>query len=593
MQADQKSLHIAYVGDTHGQVEGDQITKLGGFARLVSAFKQQTKKNPATLKLFGGDLIGQTPYTTEFKGEADAKVLRLIGFDACVPGNADFNYGTEHFASLIDQLNAPFVAANLNCDQDPHLKQRIQPYIICEVEGLEVAIIGLVTEEIKKLGAERTGGVKLLPLEESLRTAIESAKEKGAKQIVVLSHCGYQVDVQLAEAVFGDLNISAVIVGNHTHTTLGTSLSVKDFGVSKGAYPTVVEHNYGYSVLVTNIPPHGQVLGCLSVEYDEFGCFMSHSKNDMQVMNSEVPQDKEAQEIIAMFQGDLPDTLTEELLHAQVDISGLEGLPAYCKPIEDYIRQTESPIGNLAADAFCWYANKLAQQPVDFALIHAGGIRTDWGAGKLTGADIYRLHPFDKHFVYVMELTGAEIKAALEEGVFNESYGRRAGFLIGSQALTYQYKISDERNERVCRIHINGAAIDYGKTYRVAINGFMATGNNCNGETTVFHALLKQGRTHQKFEQLDRDAIFAFLRDHKERTGELYQLTGKLEGRIQCLGGSVLEKFAERGVSPENVYLSALTALKLAAIKRNQQQAAQEPVQKVDPRAEQANTVSL
>lgn len=584
------TLKLAYVGDTHGQIDGDHITKLGGFARMVSAFRQQVVSKKNLLKLFGGDFIGQTPYTTTFKGRADAAILKLIGFDALVPGNADFNYGTEHLAGLMKDINAPFVAANLDISKDEHLNKNILPYVLREVDGNKVAIIGLVTEEINKLGAERYGKTELKVLSESLCAAIESAKESGATHFVILSHMGYTVDCKLAKETLSTLNISPIILGNHTHTTLGYEFDIKYFGDKKGDYPTVVEYENGHRTLITNIPPHGQVLGCLSVEFSEDGLITSHSYDDVQVIGEDIEEDEDAKKIIESFLNQLsPELLkelNEELLAATVDISGLEGLPGYCKPIEDYIRQTESPIGNFAADAFCWYAKELSEdeESVDFAMIHAGGIRTDWAEGTVTGADIYRLHPFDKHFVYVVEVTGADIINALEEGVYNENFGRRSAFLIGSQALHYQYDITKNRNERVSNVTVNGEAIESQKTYRVAINGFMATGNNVDGEPSVFNQLLKKdGVKFTKFEKIDRDAIFAFLRDHKEKNnGELFKLDGALEGRIRCLSGSVLEKHAARGTHPENIYLGALNELKAKAIKARRLQPTMKVIEILD-----------
>ncbi len=63
----------------------------GGFPRIVTAFRDLESAAVAggrdVLKLHAGDAITGTPYFTLFDGDADAKLMSHVCFDAFVPGN--------------------------------------------------------------------------------------------------------------------------------------------------------------------------------------------------------------------------------------------------------------------------------------------------------------------------------------------------------------------------------------------------------------------------------------------------------------------------------------------------------------------------
>lgn len=307
---------------------------------------------------------------------------------------------------LIEWAGKPFLAANIDASEDQYLKDRIQPYILYKVDNEKVAIIGLTTEEIQKYGEQKTGKIKLKNLQESVIAAVKNARENGAATFVILSHLGYEEDKKLANSAFiQDLDISLVILGNHTHTTTGNILDEYSFGPSKGEYPTVVELAHGHKALITTVPHNAQAVAYLEVEYDAAGHIINYSKDSLIVVDEKIPVDEKVTALIQDYKEKLPPHLNKIYGETTIAYSGLDGQPPFAKPIEDYIRQTESPIGNLAADAFHWQAKKLDEN-IDFSLIHAGGIRTDWPQDEITGWEIEQLHPF-KHHIVVLELTGA------------------------------------------------------------------------------------------------------------------------------------------------------------------------------------------
>src|SRR6185295_19681574 len=83
-------------------------------------------------------------------------------------------------------------------------------------------------------------------------------------------------------------------------------------------------------------------------------------------------------------------------------------------------RNGESTVGNLVTDAMREEAR------VDIALQNNGGLRADLPEGPLTKGTIYEVMPFDNTIV-TMDLTGEEVKRALEEALSHERVTQVSG----------------------------------------------------------------------------------------------------------------------------------------------------------------------
>src|SRR5690606_34386670 len=102
--------------------------------------------------LDNGDMIQGSPlsyYHAKFAQEAPSPIIEtanLLQYDAAVLGNHEFNYGQTYLKRMIEQARFPWLSANI-CDitGDPAFGP---PYIIKEIEGVRIAILGLTTHHI-------------------------------------------------------------------------------------------------------------------------------------------------------------------------------------------------------------------------------------------------------------------------------------------------------------------------------------------------------------------------------------------------------------------------------------------------------------
>jgi 5'-nucleotidase len=118
---------------------------------------------------------------------------------------------------------------------------------------------------------------------------------------------------------------------------------------------------------------------------------------------------------------------------------------------------------------FCWCEK--GWHGVDCSLSAALVPATD---GTVTFGDIYLAQPFGNTLV-TTTLTGAEIKAALEQGF--DAIGPEQ-VLAPSAGLVYRYDRRQPVGSRIAMIALNGQPLDPAANYRVTMNGFLALGGD-------------------------------------------------------------------------------------------------------------------
>lgn len=548
-----RSISVIYFGDSHGFVTGEK-NGFGGFAKIATAVKHFRNTHPETLFLYGGDLLGPAAYSREYKGEVDAVLLGAMYCDAFAIGNHDLHRGPTGLRHIIDWTGAgtQFLAANIDLAKEPELAGKIHPSVIFEKAEQRIAVIGALTEEAKMSPKNQLGKIEFHPLITSLKKQIRAAKKQGADVIILLSHLGYQKDQEIAPVLLEEGH-DLVILGNHTHTVLG-NLPAEEFGASKGTYPTEVSA-HDRKAFISAAAHNGKAVGTLHLEYTKNNAgdlIITQCTGEPLVIDASIPNDPDIEKIIARYPLKEEAKNNDVIAHTEVDLIGLESFgDGNLKELEDIIRREETPLTNLVADSVLSFARKHTQT-VDFALIHAGGVRSDIRSGGITKEQINRLLPFP-HFIRVMKLTGRQIMQALEEGVYTENYHRRGNFLIGSAGFTYTYDVEKSRDERISKITFNGEPLAEDGTYTVAVNSYML-GMKVTDELASIFARAED-QMIAKIEQTDCTAVLDYCEQHD------LHISGKLEGRIHCAQGSLLHRYAV-DASPEDLYNVAIANLK-------------------------------
>lgn len=113
-------------------------------------------------------------------------------------------------------------------------------------------------------------------------------KAQGVNIVIVISHCGYDVDQIIAREAGEDVD---VIVGGHSHYFLYTGTPLPGPDKPVGPYPTEVIHKSGHRVLIIQAGSFAKYVGNLVVYFDQDGNVVRHEGSPI-YMDTDVPQGK-------------------------------------------------------------------------------------------------------------------------------------------------------------------------------------------------------------------------------------------------------------------------------------------------------------
>ena len=86
-------------------------------------------------------MIQGNQWANFFQGESVLRVMNAMRFDALVVGNHEFDFGLEVLKQRIGEAAFPVLGANVEGLPE------VRPYVLKEIEGWKVLIIGVVTED--------------------------------------------------------------------------------------------------------------------------------------------------------------------------------------------------------------------------------------------------------------------------------------------------------------------------------------------------------------------------------------------------------------------------------------------------------------
>jgi len=350
------TLVIISTNDTHSQIR--DMPKLAAYVQsLRDSFSY-------VLVVSGGDIFSGSPVVDKHRerGFPMIDMMNRIGYTASALGNHEFDYGQEVLMQRARDAQFDFLAANAAFTND--LRNLIKPYIIADVNGLKVAILGFIETGdagIPSTLPENVEGVKFadaLALIDTYRSLRDSATV-----FVVLSHLGTSNDVRMAQL----LPEADVIIGGHSH----------------GALPEGIDT---CGVLITNTGAYMQSIGKTTLLLKE-GKVIS-KKNELIAVSSLSVIDAELQRLVEVYESN--PALKAVVGKATADITGKEAL------------------GNLFTDAM------RTVHGFDIAVMNSGGLRINsFPKGNIAFEDIYALDPFENQ-LHVYNLTLEELSALLK-----------------------------------------------------------------------------------------------------------------------------------------------------------------------------------
>ena len=407
--------------------------KMGGFAHLATLVKLIRSQRPGAMLVDGGDSWQGSATALWTRGADMVAACKLLGVKV-MTGHWEFTLGAERVMELIQHDMAgsiDFVAHNVFTRD---FGDRIfSPYVIKEIAGMEVAIVGQAypytpIANPQYLIPDWTFGIH----EPSLRETIAEVRKKGVAAIVLLSHNGVDVDLKLAGRVEG----LTAILGGHTHDPLPKPIRVR---------------NGGGETLVANGGSNGKFIGVLDIFASNGRTACDYSL--LPVFSNLLPPDAAMNTLITQIRKPFEQSLgpvlavTDDLLYRRGNFNG---------SFDEII---------LAA----------LQQSQDAEIALSPGFR--WGTTLLPGSaitveDVMAQTAITYPGISVRELTGEEIKDALEDIADNlfhpDPYYRQGGDMVRTRGLSYSCAPAGAPGHRTANLRIRGELLESGKRYRVA-----------------------------------------------------------------------------------------------------------------------------
>lgn len=238
---DNSGTHITLVHTNDSHARAVESSPNMGYAKVAGIFDKYRAENPNTLFLDAGDAVHGTTFATLVNGESIIKVMNEMGYDAFVPGNHEFNYGWEHLITLTDKLNFPTISANVRLKKDG--TSLYEPYIIKEVDGVKIGIIGLTTPETAyKTNPKNVEEIDFTDPSDEAQKYVDEIRDE-VDVVVMLAHIGQDdSDVDNTFDILDEVDGIDIYIDGHSHTVLEDGL-VADNGTlvaSAGEYTNYV-----------------------------------------------------------------------------------------------------------------------------------------------------------------------------------------------------------------------------------------------------------------------------------------------------------------------------------------------------------------
>lgn len=419
--------------------------KVGGYAHLLTLVKHMKAQRPGAIVLDGGDNWQGTGLALWTNAQCQIDAMKLFGVDVFT-SHWEATYGKDRMLQGIKELETAgpltFVAQNIRSED---FEDRVfKPYIIREMNGVKVAIIGQAfpytpIANPRWMVEGWTFGIN----PDDMQDVVKKARGEGAECVVLLSHNGMDVDLKMASQVSG---IDA-IMGGHTHDAV--------------PYPTIVK-NAGGKTIVTNAGSNSKFLGVLDMDFKN-GKLQDFKYHLLPVFADFIEPDKEMAALI-------------EKMHNQ-DVTFQGKTFNAKKRLDEVVAHNEGLLyrrGNFTGSWDQLLCQALIEEN-DCEISFSPGVR--WGTTLIPGeairyGDMMTEVGLTYPNVTVNEFTGEQIKGICEDvcdNIFNKDpYYQQGGDMMRIGGMTYACAPNEVKGKRISDMMLNGKPIDPKRKYKVA-----------------------------------------------------------------------------------------------------------------------------
>ncbi|KAH8289719.1 hypothetical protein KR054_009993, partial [Drosophila jambulina] len=490
--------------DSSGGTCDEGETCIGGYPRTVATIRRLLQEQAALNPIYinAGDSFQGTLWYNIGRWNVTQQLLNLLPADAMTLGNHEFDHGVEGVVPFLETVNTSMLVANMDCAHEPTMEGKYNKSKIIERSGRKIGLIGVILETTYDLA--NTGKLIFRNESDTIREEAQLLKAQGANIIIVISHCGYEVDKVIA-ANAGDW--IDVIVGSHSHTLLYTGTPPSG-STPAGPYPTEVVHSSGHRVLIVQASAYARYVGNLIVYFDDNGDVLDFEGNPL-YMDQTVPEDDIVLAAMKPWQDQLEPISNRIVGQSRVFLQQSECSRGECN------------LGNFYTDAMVHAYIKDASSSenytwsnVSIALTAPGHFRVPIPAGNITYKQLVAMCPWENRLV-ALNLRGSIIIELLEDGVApmnGNSSSPKSSRLMQVSGLRVIFDLSAPKGKRALSVRVRCSRcqvptyspIDPEKVYRVVVMDYLAKGMDG-------FSLISENAEDLETGALDLDALMDYM----------------------------------------------------------------------------------
>jgi 2',3'-cyclic-nucleotide 2'-phosphodiesterase/3'-nucleotidase len=492
LNPDTVCISILHTTDLHGHIlptwDYDGNPDRGGLARCATQIRRWQRENPNSILIDVGDVYQGTDVSLRNKGALMIDLLNHLEYDAWVVGNHEFDWGMECFERALQQSNRPVLAANMLMEGKlagefsdvKHPFAKIQPFILKEIAGIKIAIIGVTTPGMPFwLWPEFIRGLDFRHPVEPVRRAIASAKSRGADAIVLAGHMGLKTRTggddfaNTVMALISEFPEVSVFIAGHTHQDIPSRLTngvlftqADHFGIHAGRVDLLFDRN---SKKLLRREATSELMD------NRFGF-------DQMVLSRAKSQLAESGAAVSEPVGELAETLRGR---------SRPGRPS------DVERLIAAAIMEMLVER---------SVPVDGVMHGTFDDKADLIAGSKTVNDVWNIIPYENYIV-TAQLSPEEIKIAMEDVFASHEKRNLLGFEVKTEGRGDDCKI-------VSMTLANREPLDRNKKYVIALNSFDARSGGHH--FMKLRAFLERPEANCILHPVQtRDALIGYFQRHK------------------------------------------------------------------------------
>ncbi len=361
--AEVRRLTILHTNDLHAKML-PLTNEPGGFARLAAAIRRERAGCDHCILLDAGDVVQGSPVSTIFRGLPIFEALNRFGIDAGTLGNHDFDYGWQMTRRYLQEAHYPIVSSNV---VDGSGKLFTRPYVILNVNGLRIAVVGAMTASLPSLSTpDRIGPWRALPVVETVRKYASELKDR-ADLIVLAGHLVAAEEDQALQS----LAAVSVIVSGHAHNGIPA--------------PSIAGGRF-----LVRLRSYAQELGRLDLQVDTGAKKIVAMKWTRIAIDSSLSPEADVAEIVARWEAKVSRVVDVPIATARHAFT-----QADLKPIME-----QAMIETMKAD---------------LAFMNPGGIRDRIPEGTVLARHVWNVMPFDNRLV-VGRIKGRDLPPAVKFG---------------------------------------------------------------------------------------------------------------------------------------------------------------------------------